>query len=120
MLNLLKMSENIDAYFSPKVVGEVNDVYVKIAKIKGQDVPWHQHENEDELFYILKGELLFEEENREAFVMKPGDMHIVKRTVQHRVSSEYECVIVLIENKSTLHLGDTESPIAKSIEQQLL
>jgi quercetin dioxygenase-like cupin family protein len=52
---------------------EVNDQYIKIAKIKGQDLPWHNHEQEDELFYIVAGNLLMEIENELPFTMKEGD-----------------------------------------------
>ena len=70
----------IDSYFSPKIIGEVNDVYIKLAKIKGDEIPWHNHENEDELFYILEGELLFEEEGKAAFVFKKRrSIHCEKR-----------------------------------------
>ena len=97
-LSLKDEFERIGDYFSPKIVGEVNDVYVKLSKIKGEKVPWHSHENEDELFYIVKGELLFEIENKSSFVMKEGDMFIVPKGVTHRVSSVEECCILLIEN----------------------
>ena len=119
MLNLKNKFNDISTYFSPKVVGEVNDVFVKLAKIKGEEVPWHNHANEDELFYIVEGSLLFEVENQPPFTMKEGDMYIVKKGVNHRVSSEEECKIMLIENKTTRHTGDVESKITKSIEDQL-
>ena len=118
-MNLKEKFSEIQDYFSPKVIGEVNDVYVKLAKIKGEDVPWHNHEGEDELFYIVSGSLLFEIEDQPSFVMNQGDLFIVPRGVNHRVSSKEECQIMLIENKETKHLGDTESDIAKSVEQQL-
>jgi len=106
-------------YFSPKVIGEVNDTYIKVAKIKGDDIPWHNHANEDELFLIIDGRLLFEIEGEEPFTMERGDLYIVKRGVNHRVTSNEECSILLVENKSTAHLGDTESEITKSVEEQL-
>jgi quercetin dioxygenase-like cupin family protein len=106
-------------YFSPKVIEDVNDVYVKVAKIKGEKVPWHNHESEDELFYIVEGNLLFEVENEPSFIMNKGDLFVVKKGINHRVSSKEDCLIMLIENKSTAHTGDVESEISKSIEQQL-
>lgn len=118
-MNLIEQFEKVDAYFSPKVVGAVNDVYVKIAKIKGEDIPWHNHKNEDELFYILEGSLLFEEEGKAPFTLKAGDMYIVGRGVNHRVSSTEECKIMLIENKSTAHTGDIQTDITRTIEEQL-
>jgi quercetin dioxygenase-like cupin family protein len=109
----------LSAYFSPQVIGEVNDVYVKVAKIKGDEIPWHNHVGEDELFLILDGTLLFEVEGEEPFTMQQGDLYVVKRGVNHRVSSAEECSILLVENKTTAHLGDTESEIARSVEEQL-
>ncbi|MGK0236229.1 MAG: quercetin dioxygenase-like cupin family protein, partial [Psychroserpens sp.] len=52
-VNLFKKLNQIQDYFSPKIIGEVNDVFVKIVKIKGDKVPWHNHKNEDELFYVI-------------------------------------------------------------------
>ncbi len=118
-INLQDRAAALTEYFSPRVIGEVNDVYVKVAKIKGEEIPWHNHAGEDELFYILDGSLLFEIEGEEPFTMESGDLYIVKRGVNHRVSSTEECSILLVENKSTAHLGDTESEITKSVEEQL-
>lgn len=119
LMNLKEKAASIKEYFSPKVIGEVNDVYIKLAKIKGDKVPWHNHKNEDELFYIISGSLLFEVENQKSFIMNPGDLYIIKRGINHRVSSTEECLIMLVENKTTTHLGDTKSDITKSIAQQL-
>ncbi|MCK4854112.1 MAG: cupin domain-containing protein [Bacteroidales bacterium] len=105
-------------YFAPKIIGEVNDVFVKIARIKGEDIPWHNHKDEDELFYIVEGSLLFEIEGQESFTMNEGDIFIVGRGINHRVSSTEECKIMLVEQKTTAHTGDVESVITKSIDQQ--
>ena len=109
----------IVADFSPEVIGEVNDVFVKLARINGQDIPWHEHSGEDELFYVLAGELLMEVEGEQAFAMTTGDMYVVPRGRSHRVSSEEECTVLLVENKTTAHLGETPAEITKSIEDQL-
>ena len=118
-MNILEKFKEINEYFSPKVVGEVNDVYVKIAKIKGDEIPWHNHRNEDEMFYIIEGKLLFEIENEEPFEMYKGDMYVVTKGINHRVSSTDECKIMLIENKTTRHTGDVKTGITKSIKEQL-
>jgi quercetin dioxygenase-like cupin family protein len=118
-IKVQERAEALSEYFSPRVIGEVNDVYVKVAKIKGEEIPWHNHAGEDELFYIVDGSLLFEIEGEEPFTMETGDLYIVKRGVNHRVSSTEECSILLVENKSTAHLGDTESEITKTVEEQL-
>jgi len=118
-MNLKSKLDNVTEYFSPKVIGEVNDVYVKVALIKGNEIPWHNHQNEDELFYIIEGELLFEVEGQDSFTMKQGDLFIINKGINHRVSSKEECKIMLIENKSTAHTGDVVTDVTKTIEEQL-
>lgn len=108
----------LDNYFSPKIIGEVNDQYIKVVKIKGQEVPWHIHENEDELFYIAKGTLLMEIENQPGSIMRKGDLYVVKKGINHRVSSTEECLIMLIESKTTEHTGKIKSAITKSVRDQ--
>lgn len=118
-IKLADRAARLTAYFSPRVIGEVNDVYVKVAKIKGNEIPWHSHAGEDELFYVIDGSLQFEAEGEPAFTMEAGDLYIVRRGVSHRVSSTEECLILLVENKSTAHLGEAQSAIARTIEEQL-
>ena len=118
-MNLREKANELKEYFSPKVIGEVNDVYIKVAKIKGEEIPWHNHKNEDELFYVIEGSLLFEIEGKDSFILNEGDIFIVKKGTNHRVSSDNECRIMLIENKTTLHTGEVKTDITKSIEDQL-
>ncbi|TDQ27604.1 cupin domain-containing protein [Tenacibaculum caenipelagi] len=118
VLNLHQESLKLKDYFSPKIVSEVNDQYVKIAKIKGEDIPWHNHENEDELFYIIDGNLLMEIENQPSFTMNTGDLFVVPKGINHRVSATEDCLIMLIETKSTKHTGDVITSITKSIDNQ--
>jgi len=117
--NLEQLFPQLKTYFSPRVIGEVNDVFVKITKTKGQDVPWHTHDNEDELFYIVKGSLVMEIENEDSFTLNEGELFIVPKGVRHRVYSDSECWILLIEPKVTLHTGDVKSEITRSIEEQM-
>jgi len=117
-INIPATLKNIENHFSPKIIGEVNNVYIKIVKIVGEKVPWHNHKDEDELFYILEGSLVFEIENKPPFQMHKGDLYIVKRGVNHKVSSQNECHIMLIENKTALHTGAVSTEITKSIEEQ--
>lgn len=88
-------------------------------KIKGNKVPWHSHENEDELFYIVEGSLLFEIKNEDSFTMNTGDLFIIKKGISHKISSQKECKVMLIEHKETTHTGTAEEDITKSIQQQL-
>ncbi|MEM5565115.1 cupin domain-containing protein [Psychroserpens sp. AS72] len=119
-MNINDQLKTIKDYYSPKIIGEVNDVYIKLVKIKGDKVPRHNHKDEDESFYVLnKGKLLFEIENKEPFTMKKGDMFIVKKGINHKVSSKKECHLMLIENKSALHTGNVIHEITKSIKNQM-
>lgn len=117
-LNVENIFKSIDDYFAPRIIGEVNDSYIKLAKIKGDKIPWHNHQHEDEMFFILSGELLFEEEGKKPFTMKKGDMYIVKKGINHKVSSKTDCHIMLVENKSTKHTGDIKTAITKTIKEQ--
>lgn len=118
-MNLKSQFDKVEKYFSPRIIGEVNDQFLKVAKIKGQEIPWHNHENEDELFYIVEGQLLMEVENQADLIMNKGDLYVVKKGVNHRVSSAEECLIMLIETKTTEHTGKVTTAITKSIEEQL-
>jgi mannose-6-phosphate isomerase-like protein (cupin superfamily) len=118
-MNITEQLNTINDYYAPKIIGEVNDVFIKLVKIQGNKVPWHHHKNEDELFLIIKGALLFEIENQEPFTMKKGDLFIVKNGISHKVSSKNECHIMLIEKKSTLHTGEVVYEITKPIKNQI-
>jgi hypothetical protein len=93
---------------------EVNDQYIKVAKIKGQDLPWHNHEQEDELFYIVAGNLLMEIENELPFTMKK--VILCKKRNESSVSAAEECAIMLIESNRTYRKGKISNQ--KTIEDQ--
>ena len=107
----------LDEHWSPRVVGEVDDVYVKVAKVQGT-LAWHSHEHEDELFYILKGRLRIEMEQGHV-ELGEGEMFVVPKGVRHNPVADEECQLLLIERKSTLHTGDTVTAKTRSIDEQL-
>ena len=117
-MNLKAIILGILTILYPKLQNKLMDQFIKAAKIKGQEIPWHNHESEDELFYIIEGSLLMEIENQENFVMQKGDFYVVKKGINHRVSSKEECLIMLIESKTTEHTGKVKSQITKSIDEQ--
>jgi quercetin dioxygenase-like cupin family protein len=117
--NVKKLFPRVKDYFSPKVVGEVNDSYVKIVRAKGRDIPWHTHAGEDELFLVFKGRLTMELENESPFDLRRGEFFIVPRGTRHRPYCDRECWIMLFESKTTRHTGDVQTGITKSIEEQL-
>jgi mannose-6-phosphate isomerase-like protein (cupin superfamily) len=108
---------NVTEFWSPKVIGQVNDQYIKVAKLKGE-LAWHKHDNEDEMFHVVKGRLVIQFENH-AVELEEGDFCIVPRGVMHNPVAEKECWIVLVETVTTQHTGDIETPLTKTIEQQL-
>ena len=116
-VNLLKELELVDDYWSPRVVGKVNDQFIKVAKLNGS-FTWHKHDEEDELFYVLKGRLIIEYED-DRVILNEGDFHVVPKGAMHNPVAEEECWITLIETVSTKHTGDVLIDKTKSIEQQL-
>lgn len=116
-LNFTKELDSVTEHWSPKVIGRVNDQYVKIAKVKGQLV-WHKHDHEDEMFLVVYGQLKIELEGR-SVLLKPGDFYVIPRNTLHNPVAEEECGLVLIETVSTKHTGDVVDPRTKTIEKQL-
>ena len=90
--------------FSPKIVGEVNDFYVKLVKVLGEFV-WHSHEKEDELFLVLAGSLTIHLRDGDV-VLDPGEFVVIPKGVEHRPVAEAEAHVLLLEPKSTLNTGD--------------
>ena len=117
-INLAKAFQAVSEYWSPKVVGRVNDQYVKVAKLKGQ-LAWHRHEYEDELFHVIQGRLSIQLEGDREVVVTAGEFFVVPRGVMHNPIAEEECWIVLVETVTTKHTGNVETPFTKTIEQQL-
>ena len=117
VVNLASELERFTEYWSPRVVGRVNDQFVKVAKLKGEFV-WHKHEAEDELFYIVKGQLVIQYEHGNV-VLTEGDFHVVPKGVMHNPIADEECWIALIETVTTAHMGDVVTGRTKSVEEQL-
>ena len=103
--------------WSPRVIAELDDSFVKVAKVQGS-LTWHSHDNEDELFYILKGSLRIEMEDR-TVMLSQGDAFVVPKGVRHNPVAERECHIMLIERKNTLHTGSEITNKTRSLADQL-
>jgi mannose-6-phosphate isomerase-like protein (cupin superfamily) len=112
-----QVAASLTELWSPRVIGEVDDVYVKVAKVKGT-FTWHAHEHEDELFLILKGRLKIELE-RGPVELGEGEMFVVPKGVRHHPIAEQECHVLLIERKSTLHTGNVVTAQTRSVAEQL-
>jgi mannose-6-phosphate isomerase-like protein (cupin superfamily) len=119
VVDLLAAAEALSEYWSPKIVAQVNDQYVKVAKLLGKFV-WHSHEREDELFFVLRGNLKIQYELDRVVELKAGSMHIVPRGMLHQPVAGEECLIALVETVTTKHTGEFHTPITKSIEEQHL
>lgn len=107
-VNIKQKFELFDEHWTPKIIGECNGQHVKIAKVKDSFV-WHAHENEDELFMCYQGVLYLELRNNVTISVKPGEMYIVPKGVEHRPFTNGEEVwILMIEPMSTLNTGNSE------------
>lgn len=106
-VNLVQKFSLFNDHWSPKIVGELNDSYVKLVKIKGEFV-WHHHDNEDELFLVVKGRFRMELKNKHVWI-EEGEFFIVPRGVEHRPVAEEETWLLLLEPKSTLNTGNVQN-----------
>ena len=117
-INPLTIMDGMTEHWSPKVVGRVNDQYVKVAKLLGEFV-WHRHDDEDKLFQVLRGHLRIQFEGGAETVLQAGEFCVVPRGVLHNPIADEECWIMLIETVTTLHTGNVESGRTRFIAEQL-
>ncbi len=106
-VNLADKFSLFQEYWSPKIVGEVNDSYVKLAKLKGEFV-WHHHEEEDELFLVVKGKLLIKLRDRDIW-LDEGEFTIIPKGVEHLPVADEEAHVLFLEPKSTLNTGNVQN-----------
>ena len=117
VISPLDEAASLTEFWSPRIIEELDDSYVKVAKLKGT-LAWHSHDDEDELFLVLKGHLRIEFEN--GYIdLQEGDLHVVPKGVQHNPVARKECLVMLIERKSTLHTGRVKTPKTREISEQL-
>jgi mannose-6-phosphate isomerase-like protein (cupin superfamily) len=113
----LDIASRLTELWSPRVIAEVDESYVKVAKVHGS-LAWHSHDDEDELFYVLKGMLRIEMEDQTVEI-REGEAFVVPKRVRHNPVAEEECLLMLIERKSTLHTGSEMTDKTRSLEEQL-
>jgi mannose-6-phosphate isomerase-like protein (cupin superfamily) len=111
-VNLRDKFKLFNEYWTPKIVGDLNESYVKIAKLKGEFV-WHSHENEDEFFLVTKGILTIKLRDRD-IILNEGEFFIVPKGIEHMTVAPEEVHVVMIEPKSTVNTGDVKD--AKTVE----
>lgn len=111
------LAASLTEFWSPRVIGEVDDAYLKVAKVQGS-LAWHSHDQEDELFLVLKGRLRIELEDG-AVDLAEGELYIVPKGVRHNPVAAEECHLLLIERKSTQHTGTVATDRTRSLAEQL-
>lgn len=107
----------LDELWSPRIIAEVDDACVKVAKVQGT-LAWHSHDDEDELFFVLKGRLRIEMDDR-TVELAEGQMFVVPRGVRHNPVAEQECHVMLVERRSTRHTGNERTALTRSLADQL-
>ena len=106
-VNLGEKFSLFDESWSPKIVAELNDAYVKVVKLEDEFV-WHHHDDEDELFWVVSGRLRMELRDGDV-ILDPGELLVVPKGVEHRPVAEVETHVVLIEPKTTLNTGNVRN-----------
>jgi mannose-6-phosphate isomerase-like protein (cupin superfamily) len=117
-IGIAEALDQVTAYWTPRVIGRVNDQYIKVAKLKGE-LAWHDHANEDEMFLVVYGHLRIQFKDREVR-LGPGEFCVVPKKTMHNPVADEECGIVLIETVTTQHTGDLTLPQTVPIESQLV
>lgn len=119
-LALLKAAAALPDLWSPRVLAQVNDQYLKVARVHGE-FPWHAHEDEDELFLVLSGALTIGRSAGDGgpVTLQPGEIFVVPRGVRHNTSAQVETLIALVEPIGTLHTGSEQTPLTRSLAEQL-
>jgi len=106
-INLAEKFSRFTEQWQPKIVGELNDSYVKLAKLQGEFV-WHHHDKEDELFMVIKGRLLIKLRDRDLWIGE-GELAIIPRGVEHCPVAVEEAHVLMLEPKSTRNTGNIEN-----------
>ncbi len=111
---------SLEELWSPRIVGRVNDQFIKVARVQGE-FPWHTHEREDEMFLVLRGELTIGRSAQDggALTLRAGEFFVVPRGVRHNTSAAVETWIALIETVTTEHTGSEVTAMTRSIAEQL-
>ncbi|MDC0591893.1 cupin domain-containing protein [Bacteroidota bacterium] len=103
VVNFNEKLKLIKTYWSPKIVASLNDYHFKLVKVKG-DFIWHNHQDTDEAFIVLSGELRIDYRDH-SITLREGEMHVVKKGIDHKPYAENECSILLIEPLETINTG---------------
>ena len=113
-VNLSEKLAQFQEFWSPKVIGAINDFHVKLVKLRGEFV-WHAHDKEDELFLVLKGRLRMQFRDREIMV-EQGEFIIVPHQTEHRPVADEEVHVLLLEPRSTVNTGTAGGERTREVE----
>lgn len=116
-INIKEKFTLFNTSWDPKIIGELNGQEIKIAKFNG-DFVMHNHEEEDELFYVIKGEIKIEFEDK-IIKLKEGEMIIVPKGVNHKPSALNEAWVMMFEPKGTINTGGENNELTKSIIEKI-
>ena len=111
-INLKSKFSKFNDLWSPKVIAEMNDYQFKLVKIQG-DFIWHNHEDTDETFIVIEGEMKIEFEN-EIVELSEGDMFVVPKGVEHKPLAKNECKVMIIEPRGVVNTGNSEGNLTAS------
>ena len=111
-INLKEKFSKFSDHWSPKVIAEMNDYQFKLVKIQGEFV-WHNHDDTDETFIVIEGEMNIEFEN-ETLQLNEGDMFVVPKGVEHKPWAGNECKVMIIEPRGVLNTGNSEGDLTAS------
>ncbi len=111
-INLKDKLSKFSDHWSPKVIAEMNDYQFKLVKIQGEFV-WHNHDDTDETFIVIEGEMKIEFEN-ETVELREGDMFVVPKGIEHKPWAENECKVMIIEPRGVVNTGNAEGDLTAS------
>ena len=116
-INLTQKFSLFKEYWSPKIVGELNDSYIKLAKLKG-GFDWHHHDAEDEMFMVVKGQLTIKFRDKDV-ILDEGELIVIPKGVDHLPVAAEEVHVMLIEPKGTLNTGNVVSEKTKEVLERI-
>jgi mannose-6-phosphate isomerase-like protein (cupin superfamily) len=111
VVNLTDKFSRISDHWDPKIIAQVNDYHLKIAKIRGEFI-WHSHPETDEVFLVVDGELTIHLREGD-LTLNPGELCVIPKGVEHKPAAESECQILMVEPAGTLNTGDAGGEMTK-------
>lgn len=115
-VNLAEKLALVTDYFSPRIVGYLNEMKIEVVRVRGEFV-WHSHPDTDDFFLVLDGELTIQLEDRDV-ELRAGELYVVPRGVRHRPRADREAHVLLIEPKGTPNTGDAGGELT-AVEKEI-